>query len=281
MIDFIKHLRLNYQFLILSGPFLLGGLLSPMTEPFEFILQFISVYICLFGGVTAYNSYWDKDEGPIGGLAHPPKMREWMLSTAWIIQLAGLLLALRAGVYFSAFYTIGLVFSVLYSHPRFRWKGKPALSFVAIGLGVASVPGILGYIAFGGSDIDLYMVLGTSGSTFLILSLYPFSQLYQIRADLKRGDRTFAAVYGTQGVIRSFMCFYFPGIVLISGALSKIDYRVSVAALFVGVSIGVYIMQVLSRSRSEESEYKKIMRTKYLGGMIFSLFMLALLIWLS
>ena len=39
MLDFLKHLRLNYQFFILSGPFLLGGLFSPKTEILQFIIS--------------------------------------------------------------------------------------------------------------------------------------------------------------------------------------------------------------------------------------------------
>jgi hypothetical protein len=98
--DFTLHLRLNYNFVILSAPFFLGAIYAPqISEVKNFILLFLLVYIFLFGGANAYNSYFDKDDGPIGGLEHPPKMKKWMYITAWFLQITG--------IYFS--YLIGLV----------------------------------------------------------------------------------------------------------------------------------------------------------------------------
>ena len=45
----------------------------------ELLIGFLSVHILLFGGVTVYNSYWDKDTGPIGGLRAPPPLAPWTL----------------------------------------------------------------------------------------------------------------------------------------------------------------------------------------------------------
>src|SRR3989344_2119984 len=101
--DFVLHLRLNYQIFILSGPYLLGVLLSNYFSSLQ-LLQYFSVHVLLFGGVTAYNSYFDKDEGPIGGLKNPPKMSPWMLEGAWMLQFIGLLFAFYSGLYFVGLY---------------------------------------------------------------------------------------------------------------------------------------------------------------------------------
>ncbi|MDZ7682184.1 MAG: hypothetical protein U5J63_10870 [Fodinibius sp.] len=65
---FVLHLRWHYQLFILSGGFLLGGFLSVDMNISSFFIKFLNVHLLLFGGATAYNSYWDKDTGPIGGL---------------------------------------------------------------------------------------------------------------------------------------------------------------------------------------------------------------------
>src|SRR6056297_3924660 len=101
LLHFILHLRLHYQFFILSGGYLLGGYLSDQMYAAQFWIQFFNVHVLLFGGATAYNSWWDKDEGAIGGLRHPPKMTRWMHSVSLIFMFTGLALALNVGVLYS------------------------------------------------------------------------------------------------------------------------------------------------------------------------------------
>ena len=133
--DFIKHLRLHYQFLLLSSTFLLGGLFSSREHLAEFLIQYLNVHIFLFGGVTAYNSYWDKDKGPIGGMKQPPLMRRWMHHTSLVLQFIGLIIAFISGIYFAILYICAMILSVCYSKPSIRWKGRPFLSLIVIGLG--------------------------------------------------------------------------------------------------------------------------------------------------
>lgn len=277
VLDFLKHLRLNYNFLILSGPFLLGGLFSPRADIIQFVIQFLSVYIFLFGGANAYNSYWDKDEGPIGGLEHPPKMRRWMLSACWIFQSVGLLIAFISGPIFIILYLISVLFFWLYSSPNVRWKGRPFLSFVAIGVSTVFCSFIFGYISFGGKTFDWNLIVAMLGATCLILSMYPISQLYQIKTDKERGDTTFAVSYGLKGVKISFTIFFCIGIILLSFSFLKLLNTLTFISLVLGILLGVYFYATLRNISSSETEYKKIMKLKYLGGLGFSLSMLMLL----
>lgn len=276
MLDFLKHLRLNYQFFILSGPFLLGGLFSPRTTILQFLIQFISIHGLLFGGVTAYNSYYDKDTGPIGGLEHPPIMKKWMLYASWGLQGAGLLIALVSGWVFSILYVISVLFFWLYSSPHTRWKGSPTMSFVAIGIATVVCSFGFGYISFGGQIFNYNLLIAAFGATCLVLSMYPLSQLYQIEADKKRGDTTFAVKYGLKGVRTSFIAFFDLGGLLLSYSFLKISNSVSVISLLVEVCVGLYVYTVLKKVSSDESAYKKIMKTKYISGMAFSIMILTL-----
>ena len=100
IISFVKHLRIHYQLLLLSGTFLLGGVFSKGTDYSHFIIQYFNVHILLFGGLTVYNSYWDNDSGPIGGLKHPPKVEPWFHISSLIVQLIGLFIASISGYIF-------------------------------------------------------------------------------------------------------------------------------------------------------------------------------------
>lgn len=176
--DFILHLRLNYQILILSGPYLLGVLLSDQFSLLQ-LTQFFTVHILLFGGVTAYNSYFDKDEGPIGGLKNPPKMSPWMLVASWLLQIVGLFFALWSGVSFVLIYLLGVLIFWMYSSPHVRLKGKPIGSLIAIGAGTVICAYLLGYYSNGTAGLpSLTVLIAALGSMCLVVSMYPLSQVY-------------------------------------------------------------------------------------------------------
>ncbi|MEL7370328.1 MAG: hypothetical protein AAFN74_15515, partial [Myxococcota bacterium] len=135
---FLIHLRLHYQLLVLPGGYLLGSLYSPRIDWMSFFVQFIAVHVFLNGGLTAYNSFWDKDEGPIGGVKAPPPMTPWMHPASLLVQLAGLAIAWPQGPLFIGLYIVTMLLSVAYSWPRLRWKGHPWLSLIAVGIGTGT-----------------------------------------------------------------------------------------------------------------------------------------------
>ena len=63
----LVHLRLPFQ-LLLAPVFLWGWLLAGGGLSWTFALAFLAFHVFLYGGVTAFNSYYDRDEGPVGGL---------------------------------------------------------------------------------------------------------------------------------------------------------------------------------------------------------------------
>lgn len=276
--NFVLHLRLNYQLFILSGPFLLGVLLSKNFSEFQ-LVQFFSIHILLFGGVTAYNSYFDKDEGPIGGLEQPPKMDSWMLVGSWVLQVIGLGIAFYSGLFFTTVYMVSMFIFWMYSSPHVRLKGKPKASLVAIGVSTAFCSVLLGYFSGGTSNqIPPNVIIAALGATSLIVSLYPLSQVYQVEEDRKRGDSTFASKYGKRGVKKLFFILFPIGAVTVSAIVGKINLIFG-AVFFIGsVLFAVYAYKVISAAKMDRSDYKQVMRVKYLGGMAFTLVMSALIL---
>jgi 4-hydroxybenzoate polyprenyltransferase len=276
--SFIVHLRWHYQLLVLPAGYLMGGLLSRAIEWRSFAVQFLSVHLLLNGGVTAYNSYWDKDEGPIGGLMHPPKMAPWMQPASYAVQLAGLALAIPMGAIYAGIYALTMVLSILYSAPWARWKGRPLLSLVAVGIGTGTNTFLLGHLA-AGSELDLHAVISALGVAAILLSLYPLSQVFQIEVDQRKGDRTFAVAFGLQGVKRFFLVSYPLGVLTVGAMLGERETRAGV--LFVAVSAigGLVIGRELAKLRGISEEYGAVMRLKYFASMMFSLFIALCIAW--
>ena len=278
MKNFILHLRLNYQILILSGPYLLGILLSDYLSILQ-LVQFFSIHILLFGGVTVYNSHFDKDEGPIGGLKNPPKMDSWMLILSWVFQVLGLIIATYSGIYFILVYLLSALFFWMYSSPHIRLKGKPIGSLFAIGVSTVVCPTFLGYYANGSIQLPSVIILiATFGSLCLVLSLYPLSQSYQIDEDLKRKDITFSVRYGKNGIKNLFL-FLFPiGLLFVAYALGSINLLYAILFIFFGIISEIIILSVIKKITMTRLDYEMIMRIKYMSGLLFSLSILIFII---
>src|SRR5205823_3287092 len=106
-----------------------GGSGPPLPFPHSpiapVLLAFFLIHVCLYGGATAFNSVYDQDDGPIGGLKRPPPVPPGLLAFSLAIQGVGALAALAVGPAFAAFYLAMACLGIAYSHPRWRMKSRP------------------------------------------------------------------------------------------------------------------------------------------------------------
>jgi len=275
MLSFILHLRLHYQFFILSGGYLLGGVLVSDLNLADYWMQFLNVHVLLYGGATAFNSWWDKDKGPIGGLKNPPEMKPWMRNASLLMQFGGLVWAAVKGWIFSLVYVVSMLFFWLYSTPLVRWKGSPVLSLIAIGISTGTNSVILGVLA-GGGAFTLEILLAAAGCGFVLLSLYPVSQIYQLKEDLARGDNTFAGHFGLKGVQRFFSGSFITGIGLIAFSMFVEMQHISTGFVIMGTIIWIFLCFRIYRLRGREDEYEEVMKIKVVTSVLFVLFLIGI-----
>lgn len=271
---FILHLRLHYQLFILSGGFLLGGLLADQMNTAQFWKQFLNVHVLLFGGATAYNSFWDKDEGPIGGLKKPPKMTTWMHRVSLIFMYAGLLWSLSMGTMYFLVFGLSLLLFWLYSTPHSRWKGHPELSLVAIAVSTGANSVILGVLAADGA-ISINILLGSTGAALILLSIYPISQIYQGDEDSRRGDRTFFIKYGLTSVKIFYAVLFLSGLILLSFSLYQLYEIPAVVLLLLGLTTYLILLNFILRLTGNSNEYRNVMGIKFFASLSFVLFLIA------
>lgn len=192
------HLRLHFQ-LLLAPIFLWGYVLAGGGVTLEGLAIFVAFHVFLYGGVTALNSYYDRDEGPVGGLAQPPPVVPVLLpfSLGWQALGFAILLPLNrpAALVYAAIFCL----SVAYSHPAVRWKSHTwaALLTVAFGQGVLGFAA--GWLAVEPSWLGLNVPLawlGAVAAALLVTGFFPLSQVYQVDEDRTRGDLTLAVRFG-------------------------------------------------------------------------------------
>ncbi len=192
------HLRLPVQVtlapLYLWGVFGAAGGLSTAT-----VTAFLALHVFLYGGATLFNSYYDRDDGPVIGMERPPTLPRWALPFSLLWQALGGLLALTVSPPFVVFYLAYAAAGILYSHPVPRLKGNPYLSTLLILVFQGWGGFVAGWLAGAGRGLPLGdarfwgMGLVAAGAT---LGLYPLTQVFQIDEDAARGDRTLAMALG-------------------------------------------------------------------------------------
>jgi len=277
LFHFLIHLRPHYQLLILSGPFLLAGLYAPDLNWPRFIGQFFVVQILLFGGATAFNSFWDRDTGPVGGLRHPPPMRPWMCWASMGLQWLGLVLAVPLGAEYIGLYTTSLILFWLYSSPVTRWKGNPHLSVIAVGISTGFNPFLMGYLAGTATPLGSSAVITGLGVTLLIVSMYPLSQIFQISEDGQRNDFTFAIVYGINGVRYLFAACYFTGLGIVAWTLMQANQTLGTLVIVLGGCGGLVTAWQIWQLEGEAGDYDRVMWLKYFTSLLFIGFIVTVL----
>jgi 4-hydroxybenzoate polyprenyltransferase len=206
----LLHLRLNWQLILMPiflwGFFLSGGPVGP-----KFWLGLFVFHVLFYGGSVAFNSYYDQDEGPIGGLWNPPRPTLSLLLFSLAIQVIGMVLV--AAFINRALLVVALlmfVLSVAYSHPAIRLKARPWLGLLTVSLGQGIGGAISGWLCGQGDWTTLgstRALLGLAVSTLITTGFYPLTQIYQRAEDARRGDVTFAVRMGERCFPFTIICF--------------------------------------------------------------------------
>src|ERR1043166_3871233 len=124
----IKLLRFPFSIFLL--PISLFSLFFIQPElNYHLLLVLVIWHLLVFPSCNGYNSYHDKDEGPIGGLASPPKPTKQLLYFANAMDVTAILLSFLVNAVFALFVVVFIIASRLYSNRQVRLKKFPIIGF--------------------------------------------------------------------------------------------------------------------------------------------------------
>jgi 1,4-dihydroxy-2-naphthoate octaprenyltransferase len=268
--------------LLLAPVFLWGWLLAGGGLSMHVVIAFVSLHVFLYAGATAFNSYYDRDEGPIGGLERPPPVVPALLPLSLAMQGIGLALALLVNLPFVLLYVGFAALSFAYSHPSIRLKGDPVGSLLTVAVGQGGLAFLCAWAAVRGEiDSAANSLPGSAGAVvaaLLILAPYPLTQLHQIDEDRARGDRTVAVAWGER------RCFVLSlALLLLGGALMTLvvgqAFGVADAVIVAaGIALQLALIAIWARRyvRGEIiSNYRRVMRLNVLGATALGGYLLA------
>ncbi len=272
-------MRVPFQ-LTLAPLFFWGLFLSGAGLWFEVATAFVSLHLCLYPGVTAFNSVYDRDTGPVSGMMNPPEVPRGLLTFSLALQTVGAILAATVGLSFLEIYFSIAVLAAAYSHPTTRWKASPwgSAATVAIGQGVLGFAA--GWSAASGGLPPMQQeqaLLGAISAGLTTLGLYPSTQVFQVEEDAARGDRTLAVALGPVRALRfGSLCLAAAGasaIWLMSREFELADAVVIAAAFGAVVTHNeLFASRLAGASLDLEGTYRWAMRTSTVSTAGFLLF---------
>ncbi|MBB3839689.1 1,4-dihydroxy-2-naphthoate octaprenyltransferase [Runella defluvii] len=196
----LLHLRLPFS-LFLMPVYWFSISQSPHFDVTKACWVFVIWHVLVYPASNAYNSYFDKDEGSIGGLEKPPAVDKELFTVAWAMDILAIVLSyfFVGAVFALAVLVYGLV-SKSYSHTSIRLKKYPLLSWFIVGL----FQGFFVYLSTQQAVLHPYNSLTNNLlpailSSMMLWAVYPMTQIYQHEEDAKRGDRTLSLLLGIRG----------------------------------------------------------------------------------
>jgi len=198
--DTIKLLRFPFSIFLLPISLFSFYYIQPAAD-LQLFLVVIIWHVLVFPSSNGYNSYNDSDEGPIGGLASPPKPTELLLQVSNILDITAVLLSLVVNIYFAFFVTVYIIASRLYSNRKIRLKKFPIIGFLVVFIFQGAWVFSANIFAFSSTALFsnpsvLYSAIACS---FFIATIYPLTQIYQHDADRQDGVKTLSLLLGTMG----------------------------------------------------------------------------------
>lgn len=277
------HLRIPFSFYLL--PVYLFALASSTTvNVYYAVIVFIVLHIFLYPASNAYNSFYDKDEGSIGGLKKPPKVDKSLYFLAMLFDS----IAMVIGLYNFNFFFMLLLYSLVskaYSHPGTRIKKYPFGSWLIAGIFQGFFSFIMAYVGINNLEtvaVNSYQILFAAALTsFMLLGSYPMTQIYQHEEDEHRGDITLSLKLGILGTFHFVMVMFAISSVLFtwyfSHFYSSITAMIYLAAMFPVVSYFFY-WYIKVRKNKSNADYDHTMRLNFISAFCLNVFFIWLFV---
>lgn len=225
------HIRWPLQTYTLLG-FLFGLVIAKVIFNSKIILSLVSLFF-LWSGVTLLNSYYDKDEKPVAGLKNPPKVTKSLFWGSLTFKIVSIILSSFISSFFLILNLIIIISSFLYSHKNFRFKSN---AFVALLFNF-----VAGFTTFlfasslrNFSILNINLLFGAASSGFFLSSIYLMMQIHQTKEDKKRGDESYALIFGKKNaLITSIFLIIIAGLLgAYSMYLSSLTFQIIVLAIY-------------------------------------------------
>lgn len=277
----LLHLRFPFSYFLMPV-FLLALAISPNLEPNRLLEVFLILHVLLYPASNAFNSYYDRDEGSIGLLQQPPKIKgQGLLIISLAFDIAAILWAYSISFTFALLVLGYGLASKAYSHPAIRWKANPLKGWLAAGFFQGAFTFWMVYCGI--NDYSLSIALYSKSliagllCTVFLFGFFPLTQVYQHEEDQKREDKTMSVFLGVKGTFwfaLAWLSAAIVGFIWFFRAFYLFNYYM----LFIGFTLPalVYFLFWMRRVMKdpEKADYRRTMRFCWISASCLNLFFL-------
>lgn len=194
----IQLLRFHFSFFLL--PVYLFALSQvPAINGMHALLIFFILHGLVYPSSNGYNSYMDRDEESIGGIAKPLQPTKQLFVISIVMDLLAILLCFFISNMFAVCVFAYIVASRAYSYRGIRLKKYPVAGYLTVTFFQGAVTFFMVYHGSSNDKTIDVPVLGMLAASLLMGSFYPLTQIYQHTADLKDGVKTISYLLGYRG----------------------------------------------------------------------------------
>lgn len=230
---------------------------------------FFVLHVLLYPSSNGYNSFMDRDEDSIGGIAKPMQPTKQLYYASVIMDAAGIVISFIVSVWFAAAFIVYVICSRLYSYRGVRLKQYPVIGYITV---IANQGALTFWMVYYGASAQLLLQLpwlGLIAAAFLIGGFYPITQVYQHEADRKDGVRTISMLLGKRGTFVYCAVMYTISFGLLFVYYSQQDklFNFIVLSIFF-VPVIVFFLKWFAQvwNNEEHADFKHTMRMNWIAS---------------
>lgn len=203
----IQLLRFHFS-LFLLPVYLFALSQLPRVNWQQALPVFLILHLLVYPSSNGYNSYMDRDDSPIGGLARPLQPTRQLFYASVVMDVAATALAFLV----SPVFALGILFYILasraYSYRRIRLKRLPLAGFLTVALVQGALVFFITYHGAHPAQTLAVPGLPCITASLLIGASYPLTQIYQHKQDKKDGVITISYLLGKRGTFLFSLCLF-------------------------------------------------------------------------
>ena len=277
--DAILLLRFRFSFFLM--PIFLFGLYMAEGELSSSVwMAFGILHFLVYPSSNGYNSYQDRDEGPIGGIENPPPPNALLFVLTILMDLVALILAYQIHLTFTLLILVYILFSRAYSYRGIRFKKYGVLSYFIIALFQGIVVYLLALSAVDGGILandGKNILLGSAYAFLLLGGSYPITQIYQHKQDEEDGVISLSAKLGIQKTFLFSEIHVGVATILLYLLLTTQQFFIYLACML-PVLIYINWWKIKTKKNPDTANFKNTMRLNLLASVCLNAFFLYLVL---
>jgi 1,4-dihydroxy-2-naphthoate polyprenyltransferase len=194
----IQLLRFHFSFFLMPVYWLAISQTTDI-ETKDAVLIFIILHLLVYPASNGYNSYMDRDTGPIGGIKDPKQPTRQLFYASVLLDIIAIALSASISLIFLAGIIAYIAASRAYSYRGIRLKQFPVIGYLTV---IIFQGAVTFFLVMHGSSIyktTAISPLGMIAASLLIGGFYPLTQIYQHKQDKEDGVTTLSYRLGYRG----------------------------------------------------------------------------------